>query len=75
MKNLRGYAMIAGAAFFWGISATAAKFLFNREVSTLLVGLLTKHKTFKTDVTAATDHVTDILPFYQDFKNAADLKA
>jgi drug/metabolite transporter (DMT)-like permease len=37
MKNLRGYAMIAGAAFFWGISATAAKFLFNREVSTLLV--------------------------------------
>lgn len=38
MRNdLRGYAMIAGAAFFWGISATAAKFLFNRDVSTLLV--------------------------------------
>jgi drug/metabolite transporter (DMT)-like permease len=35
--NLRGYAMIGGAAFFWGISATAAKFLFNHEVSTLLV--------------------------------------
>jgi drug/metabolite transporter (DMT)-like permease len=29
--------MIAGAAFLWGISATAAKFLFNRDVSTLLV--------------------------------------
>jgi drug/metabolite transporter (DMT)-like permease len=29
--------MIAGAAFFWGISATVAKFLFNRDVSTLLV--------------------------------------
>jgi len=37
MKDVRGYLMIAGAAFLWGISATAAKFLFNREVSTLLV--------------------------------------
>jgi drug/metabolite transporter (DMT)-like permease len=37
MKDVRGYAMIAGAAFLWGVSATAAKFLFNREVSTLLV--------------------------------------
>ncbi len=37
MKDLRGYAMIAAAAFFWGISATAAKFLFNRDISTLLV--------------------------------------
>lgn len=37
MKDYRGYAMIAGAAFLWGISATAAKFLFNRDVSTLLV--------------------------------------
>lgn len=37
MKDLRGYAMIAGAAFLWGISATAAKFLFNRDVSALLV--------------------------------------
>jgi DME family drug/metabolite transporter len=37
MKDVRGYAMIAGAAFLWGVSATAAKFLFNRDVSTLLV--------------------------------------
>jgi len=37
MKDMRGYAMIAGAALLWGVSATAAKFLFNRDVSTLLV--------------------------------------
>jgi drug/metabolite transporter (DMT)-like permease len=37
MNDVRGYAMIAGAAFLWGISATAAKFLFNQDVSTLLV--------------------------------------
>jgi drug/metabolite transporter (DMT)-like permease len=37
MKDVRGYVMIAGAAFLWGVSATAAKFLFNRDVSTLLV--------------------------------------
>jgi len=29
--------MIAGAAFFWGISATAAKFLLNQNVDTLLI--------------------------------------
>jgi drug/metabolite transporter (DMT)-like permease len=37
MKDVRGYVMIAGAAILWGVSATAAKFLFNRDVSTLLV--------------------------------------
>lgn len=37
MKDIRGYAMIAGAAILWGISATAAKFLFNQNVSPLLV--------------------------------------
>lgn len=37
MNELRGYGMIAGAAFFWGISATAAKFLLNQNVDTLLI--------------------------------------
>jgi drug/metabolite transporter (DMT)-like permease len=37
MKNLKGYLFIIGAAFFWGASATLAKFLLNQELDTLLL--------------------------------------
>jgi drug/metabolite transporter (DMT)-like permease len=37
MKEVRGYIMIMGAAFFWGVSATAAKFLLNQQLDTLLI--------------------------------------
>ena len=35
--RVKGYLMIAAAALFWGGSATAAKYLFNRNVDTLLL--------------------------------------
>ncbi|TAK66094.1 MAG: hypothetical protein EPO24_01950 [Bacteroidetes bacterium] len=35
MKSLKGYFFILGAATFWGISATAAKFLFNNQADPL----------------------------------------
>ncbi|MGA9117359.1 MAG: EamA family transporter [Bacteroidota bacterium] len=37
MRDLRGYAMILGAALFWGASATAAKALLNRNLDTVLI--------------------------------------
>jgi drug/metabolite transporter (DMT)-like permease len=37
MKDIKGYAMIMGAAILWGISATAAKVLINQGVATLLI--------------------------------------
>lgn len=37
MKYLRGYLFILGAALFWGISATIAKFLFTQQVDTLIL--------------------------------------
>ncbi len=37
MKLPRGYPMILGAAFFWGISATGAKFLLNRNLDAILL--------------------------------------
>jgi drug/metabolite transporter (DMT)-like permease len=37
MTRARGYLFILGAAFFWGISATAAKYLFTRDFDPLLV--------------------------------------
>ncbi len=37
MKDLKGYAMIVGAAVFWGASATLAKFLLNQQLDTLLL--------------------------------------
>jgi DME family drug/metabolite transporter len=37
MRAARGYLMIMGAATFWGVSATAAKFLLNRHVETVLI--------------------------------------
>lgn len=37
MKKLRGYLLILGAAFFWGISATAARYLITRQFDTLLL--------------------------------------
>ena len=36
-SRLRGYASIFAAAFFWGSSGTAAKFLFQHDVSPMLV--------------------------------------
>ncbi len=39
MKNLRGYAMIIGAAVCWGASATLAKSLLNQQLDTLLLVL------------------------------------
>ncbi len=36
-KKLRGYLSIFAAAFFWGTSATAAKALFERHISPLLL--------------------------------------
>jgi drug/metabolite transporter (DMT)-like permease len=37
MRDLRGYIMVLGAALFWGASATAAKFLLNRNVETIVI--------------------------------------
>ena len=37
MKDVQGYVMIMSAAFFWGVSATAAKFLLNQQLDTLLI--------------------------------------
>jgi drug/metabolite transporter (DMT)-like permease len=37
MKSLRGYFFIIGATTFWGISATAAKFLFSQHLNTLVL--------------------------------------
>jgi len=37
MKSYKGYLFILGATMFWGISATIAKFLFNRQVETLIL--------------------------------------
>ncbi|MFN0157626.1 MAG: DMT family transporter [Bacteroidota bacterium] len=37
MKEARGYIMILGAALFWGLSATAAKSLLNRQIDTILL--------------------------------------
>ncbi len=37
MKELKGYMMVMGASLFWGGSATAAKFLLNRQLDTLLI--------------------------------------
>ena len=37
MKDLKGYVMVLGAALFWGASATAAKFLLNRHVDTVVI--------------------------------------
>lgn len=37
MRSVRGYLMIMAAATCWGISATAAKFLINRHVETILI--------------------------------------
>lgn len=37
MKDLKGYMMVLGAAIFWGASATAAKFLLNHQVDTILI--------------------------------------
>ena len=37
MKEFKGYFMVMGASLFWGASATAAKFLLNRHLDTLLI--------------------------------------
>jgi drug/metabolite transporter (DMT)-like permease len=37
MSDLKGYAMVVGAAFFWGASATFAKHLLNQQLDTLLL--------------------------------------
>jgi len=37
MKELRGYIMILTASLFWGLSATAAKILLNRELDPILL--------------------------------------
>ncbi len=37
MKEVKGYMMVMGASLFWGASATAAKFLLNRHLDTLLI--------------------------------------
>jgi DME family drug/metabolite transporter len=37
MKDFKGYIMVMGASLFWGSSATAAKFLLNRHLDTLLI--------------------------------------
>jgi drug/metabolite transporter (DMT)-like permease len=34
---VKGYLLIVAAAFFWGISATAAKLLLNQQIDTLLI--------------------------------------
>lgn len=37
MKDLRGYVLVMGGATLWGISATLAKYLLNREIDTVLI--------------------------------------
>lgn len=37
MKSLKGYLFVLGAASFWGISATVAKFLFTQNIDTLVL--------------------------------------
>ncbi len=37
MRDVKGYLMIMAAATFWGVSATAAKFLLNQHVDTILI--------------------------------------
>ncbi|HUN66087.1 MAG TPA: DMT family transporter [Bacteroidota bacterium] len=37
MNRLKGYAFILGATLFWGVAATAAKFLFTRNYDTLVL--------------------------------------
>jgi drug/metabolite transporter (DMT)-like permease len=37
MKSFKGYLYILGATFFWGVSATIAKYLFTRHVGTLVL--------------------------------------
>jgi drug/metabolite transporter (DMT)-like permease len=37
MKSVKGYLLILGAATFWGIAATIAKFLFLQNVETLIL--------------------------------------
>jgi drug/metabolite transporter (DMT)-like permease len=37
MKSFKGYLFILGAALFWGVSATVAKFLFKQNISTLIL--------------------------------------
>jgi len=37
MNDLRGYIMILAASLFWGLSATAAKILLNRDLDTILL--------------------------------------
>src|SRR5437899_3642257 len=37
MKSWKGYLFIIGAASFWGVSATIAKFLFTQQVQTLVL--------------------------------------
>jgi DME family drug/metabolite transporter len=37
MNELRGYSMILAASLFWGLSATAAKVLLNRDLDTVLL--------------------------------------
>jgi len=37
MKEFKGYMMVMGASLFWGGSATAAKFLLNLHLDTLLI--------------------------------------
>ncbi len=37
MKTLRGYIFIMIAVLFWGVSATAAKYLFTHNVDTLII--------------------------------------
>ena len=40
MKSLKGYVFIIGAAFFWGLSATAAKFCLWENATEPLAPLL-----------------------------------
>lgn len=37
MKSFEGYLFILGAALFWGVSATIAKFLFTQHIDTLVL--------------------------------------
>jgi DME family drug/metabolite transporter len=57
MRDVRGYLMIMAAAIFWGCSATAAKFLLNQNVDTILI--------VQTRVTIS---ALLLLPFYLLFK-------
>jgi len=37
VKSFKGYLLILGAALFWGVSATIAKYLFNNQTSALVL--------------------------------------